>query len=54
VGLYGLLIASRPVITWNVIAVLINFTCVGAHGYFVHKEKRMTCLSDDDSHVVSP
>jgi MtN3 and saliva related transmembrane protein len=31
---YGLLIASRPVIAWNVIAVLINFLCVGAYGYF--------------------
>jgi MtN3 and saliva related transmembrane protein len=36
---YGLLIASRPVINWNVIAVLINFKCVRAHGYFVRKEK---------------
>ena len=27
---YGLLIASRPVIIWNVIAVLINFLTVGA------------------------
>jgi uncharacterized protein with PQ loop repeat len=31
---YGLLIASRPVIAWNVIAVLINFLCVGAYSYF--------------------
>jgi MtN3 and saliva related transmembrane protein len=31
---YGLLIASRPVIAWNMIAVLINFLCVGAYGYF--------------------
>ena len=36
---YGLLIASRPVIAWNVIAVLINFLCVGAYGYFAYKEK---------------
>jgi MtN3 and saliva related transmembrane protein len=35
---YGLLIASRPVIVWNVIAVLINFLCVGAYGYFVRTE----------------
>ena len=35
---YGLLIASRPVIAWNVIAVLINFLCVGAYGYFAHTE----------------
>jgi MtN3 and saliva related transmembrane protein len=37
---YGLLIASRPVIAWNVIAVLINFVTVGAYFYFVHKRKR--------------
>lgn len=36
---YGLLIVSRPVIAWNVIAVLINFLCVGAYFYFVRKEK---------------
>ena len=35
---YGLLIASRPVIAWNVIAVLINFLCVGAYGYFARAE----------------
>jgi MtN3 and saliva related transmembrane protein len=37
---YGLLIASRPVIIWNVIAVCINFLTVGAYAYFVRKEKR--------------
>lgn len=36
---YGLLIGSRPVIAWNVIAVLINFFCVGAYSYFVRKER---------------
>ena len=36
---YGLLIASRPVIIWNVIAVLINFLTVGAYAYFVRIEK---------------
>jgi MtN3 and saliva related transmembrane protein len=36
---YGLLIASRPVIAWNAIAVLINFLTVGAYGYFGYKEK---------------
>jgi uncharacterized protein with PQ loop repeat len=36
---YGLLIASRPVIVWNVIAVCINFLTVGAYAYFVRKEK---------------
>jgi len=37
---YGLLIASRPVIAWNVIAVFINFLNVAAYLYFVGKEKR--------------
>ena len=36
---YGLLIASRPVVSWNVIAVLTNFFSVGAYRYFVRKEK---------------
>jgi uncharacterized protein with PQ loop repeat len=37
---YGLLIASRPVIAWNMIAVLINFLSVGAYLHFIRKEKR--------------
>ena len=36
---YGLLIASRPVIVWNVVAVFINFLSVGAYRHFVRKEK---------------
>jgi MtN3 and saliva related transmembrane protein len=36
---YGLLIASRPVVIWNVVAVLVNFLSVGAYLYFVRKEK---------------
>ena len=36
---YGLLIASRPVIAWNVVAVLTNFLSVGGYLYFAHKEK---------------
>jgi MtN3 and saliva related transmembrane protein len=36
---YGLLILSRPVIAWNVVAVLINFLSVGAYFHFVHKEQ---------------
>lgn len=37
---YGLLIASRPVIAWNFIAVVTNFFSVGAYFYFLRKEKR--------------
>jgi MtN3 and saliva related transmembrane protein len=36
---YGLLIASRPVIVWNVVAVFINLLSVGAYRYFVRKEE---------------
>jgi MtN3 and saliva related transmembrane protein len=36
---YGLLIASRPVIAWNVVGVLINFLSVGAYLHFVRKEQ---------------
>jgi MtN3 and saliva related transmembrane protein len=39
---YGLLILSRPVIAWNVVAVLINFLSVGAYLHFVRKEKSKT------------
>jgi uncharacterized protein with PQ loop repeat len=35
---YGLLIASRPVVAWNLIAVLTNFFSVGAYLHFVRKE----------------
>jgi len=35
---YGLLILSRPVIAWNVIAVLVNLLNVGAYRYFARKE----------------
>ena len=37
---YGLLIASRPVIAWNLIAVLTNSFSVGAYLYFVQKEDK--------------
>jgi uncharacterized protein with PQ loop repeat len=31
---YGLLIESRPVIAWNLLAVVINSLSVGAYAYF--------------------
>jgi len=37
---YGLLIASRPVILWNVVAVLVNSLSVGAYLYFIHKDQK--------------
>jgi len=36
---YGLLITSRPVILWNVIAVFVNFLSVGAYRHFLRLEK---------------
>jgi MtN3 and saliva related transmembrane protein len=39
---YGLLIASRPVILWNVIAILVNFLSVGAYLHLVRKETNQT------------
>ena len=39
---YGLLIVSRPVVMWNVIAVLVNSFSVGAYFYFLRKEKNQT------------
>jgi MtN3 and saliva related transmembrane protein len=36
---YGLLIVSRPVVVWNVIAVIVNVLSVSAYVYFVQKEK---------------
>lgn len=36
---YGVLIASRPVIVWNVIAILINFFTVAAYHHFDRKER---------------
>jgi MtN3 and saliva related transmembrane protein len=37
---YGLLIASRPVVAWNVVAIVINALSVGAYVYFVRRERR--------------
>jgi uncharacterized protein with PQ loop repeat len=36
---YGLLIVSRPVILWNIIAVATNFISVGAYFYFARHER---------------
>jgi uncharacterized protein with PQ loop repeat len=38
---YGLLIASRPVILWNLMGIVINFVSVGAYLYF-RKAKQYT------------
>ena len=36
---YGLLIASRPVVLWNIIAVATNFVSVAAYYYFAKRER---------------
>ncbi|HVN86789.1 MAG TPA: SemiSWEET family transporter [Candidatus Binatia bacterium] len=36
---YGLLIQSRPVVVWNMIAVVINFLSVGAFVRFARRER---------------
>ena len=43
---YGFLIASRPVILWNVIAVLINFITVGAYAYYLRREREKAGTRD--------
>lgn len=35
---YGFLIESRPVIAWNMVAVIINFLMVGAYLHFKRME----------------
>ena len=37
---YGLLIASRPVIAWNMVAVVINFLSVGVYFHFARRERK--------------
>ena len=41
---YGLLIASRPVIAWNLVAVLINFMVVWAYFRFSRSERHQTAV----------
>jgi uncharacterized protein with PQ loop repeat len=42
---YGLLIASRPVIAWNLVAVVINFFSVAAYRHFARREKADAAVS---------
>ena len=41
---YGLLIASRPVILWNVVAVVINALSVGTYLHFSRRERKQARL----------
>jgi uncharacterized protein with PQ loop repeat len=42
---YGLLIASRPVILWNIVAVVVNTLSVAAYMHFVRVERRRTAAA---------
>ena len=42
---YGLLILSRPVIVWNVIAVIINSLNVAAYFHFARRERSRQQIS---------
>ena len=44
---YGFLIGSRPVVAWNMIAVIINFLNVGAYGYFARRERHRATPSTE-------
>jgi MtN3 and saliva related transmembrane protein len=50
---YGLLIASRPVIAWNTIAVLINFLSVAAYRHFTRKEQAAASFQPRDIQKAS-
>jgi uncharacterized protein with PQ loop repeat len=39
---YGLVIGSRPVVLWNMIAVVTNSFVVGAYQYYARRERRRT------------
>jgi MtN3 and saliva related transmembrane protein len=43
---YGLLILSRPVIAWNLIAVLTNALSVGSYFYFARRERAKALGAD--------
>lgn len=36
---YGMLIASRPIILWNLVAIVINGLSVGAYFHFARRER---------------
>lgn len=38
---YGLLIASRPVVAWNAVGIVINAFMVGAYFHLVRRERRL-------------
>lgn len=37
---YGWLIGSRPVMVWNIVAVVINFLMVGCYVHFTRLERK--------------
>lgn len=52
---YGLLIASRPVVAWNLLAILINFVSAGAFRHFARKEAvphRSVNIREDEHRLI--
>jgi uncharacterized protein with PQ loop repeat len=43
---YGLLIQSRPVVAWNVVAVVINLLSVGAYLRFASRERKRATVGN--------
>ena len=43
---YGILVESRPVIVWNMIAVAINFLVVGAYFYFASTARHTQLINN--------
>jgi uncharacterized protein with PQ loop repeat len=46
---YGLLILSRPVVAWNVVAVLVNLLSVCAYVHFARLEKASSVAGREDA-----
>ena len=51
---YGLLIASRPVVLWNVVAIVINALSVGTYLYFARKERSAHGITVEPRNAKSP
>jgi len=51
---YGLLFASRPVIAWNLVAVVINFLSVAAYRPFSRIDKTAGCQRVSMNRTVRP
>jgi MtN3 and saliva related transmembrane protein len=41
---YGVMIGSRPIVMWNVVAVVINSLSVAAYFHYARREKRSPAI----------